>query len=282
MGSTAYVPDSFPRQWLPAEAELTTWEQIEPWYRRLLDQPIASSDELEQWLFAVGELNAAVGQVGTKRYVAMTCQTDDPEREAAYLEFVRDIEPRLKPLHNEIRTKYLDSPYRSALPSDRYHVFDRAPRRTGGRSTARRTFPVKRNSRAGSAVSEDRRRDDGQLPGENGRLRKWPRSSRKPTGKPVRPPGNWSPNRRLADRETLDDLFDQMVKLRVEVAREAGFPNYVEYAYRLRERFDYGINEAVAFQSAIERVVVPLARRIQEERKRAARDRVAPSVGRRG
>ncbi len=45
----------------PAEAELTTWEQIEPWYRRLLDQPIASSDELEQWLFAVGEPNAPWG-----------------------------------------------------------------------------------------------------------------------------------------------------------------------------------------------------------------------------
>ncbi len=33
----------------------------------------------------------------------MTCQTDDPEREAAYLAFVRDIEPKLKPIQNAIR-----------------------------------------------------------------------------------------------------------------------------------------------------------------------------------
>ena len=57
----------------------------------------------------------------------MTCQTDDPEREAAYLAFVRDIEPKLKPIQNEIREPLprLAAPRRS-LPQDRYSVFDRA------------------------------------------------------------------------------------------------------------------------------------------------------------
>src|SRR5580692_6987166 len=104
--STAYVPDTYPHQWLPAETELKTWEQIEPWYRRLLDYPINSAADLERWLVASDELGAAVGQEGSRRYIAMTCQTDDPEREAAYLAFVRDIEPKLKPLYNEIRARY--------------------------------------------------------------------------------------------------------------------------------------------------------------------------------
>ena len=57
----------------------------------------------------------------------MTCQTDDPEREAAHLAFVRDIEPKLKPIQNDdpgqvprfARTA-------RACSKDRYHVFDRA------------------------------------------------------------------------------------------------------------------------------------------------------------
>src|SRR5882724_6479263 len=126
MNSTAYEPQTFPRRWLPAGTDLTTWEAIEPWYRRLLDRPVSSARELEEWLFDVGELNAAVGQEGVRRYIAMTCQTDDPEREAAYLAYVRDIEPRLKPLQNEIRARYLDSPHRAALSRKRYEVFDRA------------------------------------------------------------------------------------------------------------------------------------------------------------
>src|SRR5262249_833422 len=37
--------------------------------------------------------------------------------------------------------------------------------------------------------------------------------------------------------------------------------------FRYRERFDYGVEETIAFQDAIERLVVPLARRFQEERR---------------
>jgi oligoendopeptidase F len=51
------------------------------------------------------------------------------------------------------------------------------------------------------------------------------------------------------------------------VAREAGFANYVDYAFRLRERFDYGVAESLEFHRAIERVVVPLARTLQDRRR---------------
>ena len=43
----------------------------------------------------------------------------------------------------------------------------------------------------------------------------------------------------------------------------------MEYSFRNRERFDYGIAESVRFHEAVERVVVPLARRIHEEHRAA-------------
>ncbi len=51
--------------------------------------------------------------------------------------------------------------------------------------------------------------------------------------------------------------------------REAGFANFVEYAFRNRERFDYGIADSVRFHEAVERVVVPLMRQIQEKHRLA-------------
>ena len=84
----------------------------------------------------------AVGQEGVERYVAMTCQTDDPEREAAYFRFIRDIEPQLKPLQNEVRNRYLDSPFRTLLDANRYAVFNR-DLENRGLSTARRTSPAR-------------------------------------------------------------------------------------------------------------------------------------------
>ena len=88
-----------------------------------------------------------------------------------------------------------------------------------------------------------------------------------------------SAQRRLEDRETLDDLFDQMKQLRIEIAHEAGFANFVEYAFRNRERFDYGVADTIRFQEAVEHVVVPLHRQIQEEQQQSLRRRDAAALG---
>jgi oligoendopeptidase F len=269
MAQTAYVPETYPHRWLPGEAEFKTWDQIEPWYQQLLDRPIGSAQELEAWLFDLGELNGAVSQEGVRRYVAMTCQTDDPEREAAHLAFVRDIEPKLKPVQNDLRNRYLDSPHRSGLDPARYHVFDRAQE---NRRALYREANIARETELAELDQQYQKvigamtvnfRGQERTPSQMAPFLEEPdRATRQEAWELVAA-------RRLADRDAIDDLFDRMVALRQEVAKEAGFASFTDYAYRLRERFDYGVTEATAFQDAIAKVVVPLARRLQDERREA-------------
>jgi oligoendopeptidase F len=269
MTTTAYVPETFPHRWLPAEVDFKTWEQIEPWYRKLLERPIDSPEELETWLRDMGELNGAVGQEGVRRYIAMTCQTDDPEREAAYLGWVRDIEPKLKPLQNELRAKYLDSPHRAGLPRERYQVFDRAQE---NRRALFREANIPRETEL-AELEQKYQKIIGAMT-VTFRGKEYTPAQMAPfleeTDRAVRQEA-WElvARRRLQDRDALDDLFDRMRALRAEVAREAGFDSYTDFAYRQRERFDYGVAEAAKFQEAIERVVVPLARELQERRRAA-------------
>ena len=267
--TVAYAPETFPHRWLPAGAEFKIWDQIEPWYRQLLERPIGSTEDLEAWLFDLGELNGAVSQEGVKRYVAMTCQTDDPDREAANLAFVRDIEPRLKPIQNDLRSRYLDSPYRSGLAKDRYHVFDRAQE---NRRALYREANIPRETELAELDQQYQKVIGAMTVTFQGKERT-PSQMAPFLEEPDRPTRQeaWElvAARRLADRDALDDLFDRMISLRQEIAREAGFASFTDYAYRVRERFDYGVTEAEAFQDAIAKVVVPLARRLQEERREA-------------
>jgi oligoendopeptidase F len=261
---TGYVPETYPHQWLPEGLELKEWEQIEPWYRQLMDQLVDTAADLERWVLAAGELNAAVGQEGVERYIAMTCQTDDPEREAAYLAFVRDIEPKLKPIQNEIRSRYLDSSRRLELPRDRYFVFDRA---LDNRRALFREANIPRETELAELEQQYQKIMGAMTVSYRGQERTLAQMAPflEETDRAVRQEA-WelAAARRLQDRETLDELFDRMKQLRIAVAREAGFANFVEYSFRNRERFDYGIAESVRFHEAVERVVVPLARRIHE------------------
>ena len=265
--TTDYVPETFPRHFVPADVSLTTWELIEPWYQKLLYREIQTPTDLEEWLRDAGELNGVVGQEGAERYVAMTCQTDDPKREAAYLEFVRDIEPRLKPYLNEVRAKYLDSPHRAGLPADVYAVFDRAQ---AVRRELYREANVPRETELAELEQQYQKvvgamsvtfRGEEYTPA---RMAPFYEDTDRATRQEA-----WElvAARRLVDRDAMDDLFDRMIALRQEIASEAGFDSYIGYAYKSRERFDYGVAEATAFQDAIARVVVPLAGEMHEARR---------------
>jgi oligoendopeptidase F len=202
---------------------------------------------------------------GGRRVKRSRCQTDDPEREAAYLAFVREIEPKLKPLQNEIRNRYLDAPERTQLDGARYAVFDRA---LENRRALFRDANIPRETQLAELEQQYQKKIGAMTVTFRGEERTLPQMAPflEETERSVRKEA-WelSAFRRLQDREALDDLFDEMKKLRIEIAHEAGFSDFVEFAFRNRERFDYGPADTIRFHEAVEQVVVPLAKQIQKE-----------------
>jgi M3 family oligoendopeptidase len=64
----------------------------------------------------------------------------------------------------------------------------------------------------------------------------------------------------FAERSTrLDELFDELVKLRDAMARKLGFGSYTELGYRRMRRVDYGPDDVARYRDEVARVVVPFA-----------------------
>src|SRR5580700_2964641 len=92
-------PPYRPRTFVPAKTDLGDWSQVEPLFDKL-EAAAASARttaDLERWILDCGELTAALDEESSRRYIAMTCHTDNPDAEKAYLQFVEEIEPRTKP-----------------------------------------------------------------------------------------------------------------------------------------------------------------------------------------
>src|SRR5262249_48177417 len=87
-----------PRKFVPSNIDLGDWSQIAPLFDQLEKRAAAykTAPVFERWLLDRGELSAALDEEGAKRKIAMTCHTDDPEAEKAFLHFVEKIEPELK------------------------------------------------------------------------------------------------------------------------------------------------------------------------------------------
>ncbi len=261
----------FPRRFLKAEDRLENWAAIEPYFDRLRDQPINTPDELERWLLDYSELCAAVGEVGTDRHIKMTCQTDDPARKDAFVDFIENIDPQFKVRCHELDERYAKSAAAARLPRERYFVLDRAIR-AGVELFRPENVPLQTEeakleqqyqevSGAQTVVFEGKERTLQQLA---------PYAEH--TDRSIRQAA-WEADakRRLDDKDRLDDIFDQLISLRDKIARNADCGDFRDYAFRAKLRFDYTPKDCLAFHSAIERAAVPAMRELQRVRKTSLR-----------
>jgi oligoendopeptidase F len=263
------LPTSYPRQFVPAEADLGDWSQIELLLAELERRPLDSAKALESWLCDWSELSGAVHEESSLRYILMTCQTDDLANEQAHLHFIQVIEPQLKPYVDRLRRRYLESAARKKLDPERYRIWDRRAENAVA-LFREENIPLQTEEHL---VEQRYQKLTGAMTVQfQGREQTFPQMARylEESDRQVRQQA-WElvSQRRLADRAALDEFYDQLIELRQRIARNAGFANYRDYAFRSLERFDYTPEDCVHFHEAVERAIVPLVRRFHRERQRA-------------
>ncbi|MGN0375662.1 MAG: M3 family oligoendopeptidase [Butyrivibrio sp.] len=60
----------------------------------------------------------------------------------------------------------------------------------------------------------------------------------------------------------LEEIFDELVKLRTEMGKALGYDNYIPLGYKLQGRSDYGCKEVAAFRKQVLEEIVPLCEKI--------------------
>jgi oligoendopeptidase F len=257
-------------RFVPAVIDCTRWESIEPLARALLDRPVATRGELEDWLVDRGELEAAIAEAGNLLYINMTCDTEDTAAQAAYAAFIESIPPRYKPLSFELDRRQVDLSARlslPALPGERYQVLTRGVKVEAELFRAE-NVPIQTEL---ALLSQKYDQISGAMSVTfEGQERTLPQMARyqEVTDRKVREAA-WRAvaDRRLKDRDAFDEIYDTMITLRHKVAVNAGFRDYTGYAFKEKHRFDYGERECRAFHEACEKAVVPMVRRLNAKRK---------------
>lgn len=257
------------RRYLAQKFSPSNWASIAAQFDNL-DRIAAKPDvDLGAWLVQCSELEAAIAEEGTKRYTAMTCHTDDPALEKSFLEFEEHISPRCKPRWQKLAHLLLDHPRRKELDPARWGLLLRSVENEVA-LFREENIPLEVED---TKLSQQYQKISGEMmvtfDGKERTLQQMAVYNEERDR--TRRQAAWETvvNRRLRDREKLDDLFDQMIRIRHQRATNAGFANYRDFIFRARERWDYTPDDCFRFHEAVERSVVPQMRRIQEERKKA-------------
>ena len=253
---------------LGAELNRSGIGAVEPKFQELEARGVSGTAALEQWLADRSALDAALDEEYSRRYVAMTCHTGDAEIEKSYLAFVEEIQPAMKEWGDRLDRKFLSCESRRDLPRERYEVLNRQienrvaifreeniPLATQDEKLGQQYQKIV----GGMSVMHDGR--EHTLEEMNRLLESPDRALRQEV---------WEKTSACWDvhRESLEEIYDQMVRVRHQMARNAGFSDYRDFAFRELERFDYTPKDCVAFSDAIAAIAVPASQRLADVRRK--------------
>ncbi|MGE0355168.1 MAG: M3 family oligoendopeptidase, partial [Gemmatimonadales bacterium] len=263
---TFSLPDS------PSAFAGVTWDDIQVYYRELAARPLDGKD-VEGWLRDWSRLEELLSEAAGEAMIGYTLNTEDPAREAAHLRFSTEIIPRadeaavvlarrlvasgfqqpdLGPVLERFRTQI--ETFREAnvpLLAELEQLGTRYQKITGGMSVEWDGRPI-------------------PLPQLQPWLRSGDRAVRERAFRSSVAPY-------AAARDELAGLFTRMFRLRVDIARNAGFEDYLAYSFRTKYRFAYTAADTARFHEAIESVVTPAVERVYRRRaERLGLDRLRP------
>ncbi len=267
-------------KFVPRSFNGTMWEKeggggIAPLVAELLARPVASCPELERWALDRSELDAACAEARAELYIATSCDTENKQVEAEYNLYLEEVAPKLQQSEFDLDRRLVSLADKFPLDHQRYDVMLRT-KRTQVAIFREENVPL--NTELSKLSQQFGKVAGAQTVQFDGRERTIPQMKEfeLSADRALRERA-WRATieRRLRDKETLDELYDKMVGLRDRVARNAGFATdadsgaYVKFAFSEKSRFDYTPADCRAFWTAVERRVVPFNRKRSEERRRA-------------
>jgi oligoendopeptidase F len=257
------------RTFLPKEFSITTWESLEPFFKALLDQPINSKKELEQWLKDSSELEAVVSEDACWRQVRMTCDTENKQLEEAFNYFYMEIAPKMQPYADKLNRKLVECEFTKELDTDKYFTYLRSIKKSI-ELFREENIPIMAELNVMQQLF-------GQIAGKmtvevNGKeytLQQAGKFLENPDRKLREEVYFKIQNRRYQDRDTLNDLFNKLVEKRHHIAINTGFNNYRDYKFKELGRFDYTPQDCFNFHESVKHHVVPLVKIIYEQQRKA-------------
>lgn len=256
-----------PRHFVSKEFMVTDWQNLEPYFKDLLERNIDSKELLEKWLHDLSELEAVVSEDACWRQIKMTCDTQDKTLAAAFNFYCVELQPNIQPYADALNKKLVNHPLTKELDTKQYFTYLRSVRKNielfreeniplqselavmqqqFGVISAKMTVTINGEKYTLQQAAKFFHHSD--------------RNLREEAYRKIQ-------ERRLEDTEPLNNLYSKLLEKRNQEARNAGFENYRDYRFKELGRFDYTKQDCFDFHEAVKQHVLPLVNIIYQKKK---------------
>ncbi|MBO9570854.1 MAG: M3 family oligoendopeptidase [Chitinophagaceae bacterium] len=257
-----------PRKFLPEDFTVTTWDKLEPYFIELLERPLNTKEELEKWLKDISEIEAVVSEDICWRQINMTCDTENKAFEEAFTYFCMNIQPHIQPYADKLNRKFVESPLTKDLDQKKYFTYLRSIRKNI-EIFREANIPIQAEM---NVLQQQYGVISGKMTvtvnGEEFTLQQAAKFLENEDRKLREEVYLKINERRLQDKNELNNLFNSLIAKRDQIAKNADFKNFRDYKFKELGRFDYTKDDCFQFHEAVKKHVLPLVDMIYENKKK--------------
>ena len=267
MQTTTSIPTRPKRKFVSENLLIDSWEKIKSLFNNLLEREISSVNDLEKWMLDRSELEAVLEEDLAWRYIKMNIDTTDKELGERFSFWIKEIAPKTAPYSHKLNLKLVESPYVKELDKEKYRIYLR--------SVNKQIEIFREENIPLFTTMEQKQQEYGaisakmsiQVNGEKLTMQKAAQLLKSTDRVKREEVYNKISTRRLQDEKALDDLFDELIALRQQIAKNAGFDNYRDYMFAAMGRFDYTPKDCFNFHDAIAQEIIPIINSFEQKRK---------------
>jgi oligoendopeptidase F len=246
------------RIFLPENLVITDWNSVASYFRDLEERSLQTATDMERWLKDMSELEAVISEDVSWRHIRMTCNTEDKKLQDNFTYFMMEIQPKIQPYADRLNRKLVDSPLTKALDKQKYFTYLRSVKKSI-ELFREENIPIQSElsvlGQQYGAISGKMtvtvRDQEYTLQQAMKFLENPDRVLREEVYRKVQ-------DRRLQDKDALNNLFTELVKRRDQIARNAGFNDFRDYKFVEMGRFDYTKEDCFRFHDSVKQYILPL------------------------
>lgn len=263
------TPTKPPRTFIPESANLDQWETLEPLLTDLRDRALTDLSALRKWVADLSEFEAVMEEHVAWKYIKMTIDTSDEALTKDYQHFISEIQPKLAPFSDALNKKLVQNEFTNGLQDDGYKIYlnklgleIKIFREKNIELLSSLRQKSQEYGAATGGLSVEFKGETLTMPAAGAKLQETDRALRKEVFEAMH-------NKRAEIKENLDSIFNDLIKGRNEVALNADYKNFRDYAFDMLGRVDYEVQDCFNFHDSIASEISPLVGQFQKNRKEA-------------
>ncbi|CAG9610586.1 M3 family oligoendopeptidase [Pseudoneobacillus rhizosphaerae] len=243
--------------------DLQDVEGVEAQIRSLLDVPIESISDLELWLKEEKDLMIKINEAMTGHHLDFYRNTEDALAKSTYLHDQQAIQPLLMKYEAKLNEKCCASPYLNQLDENRYGLMRRV-RDSKVKVFREENIPLMlkeqdlctKYSEIMGGLTVEWEGEEKPYPSIKSMLDHLDRAVREKAFHAMM----------LVHRgikPDIDAIMDELVQLRHQIALNAGFENYRDYMFVVKN-LEYSVQDCYDFHENVEKHIVPAWNRLAD------------------